>query len=256
MTRSKVSALLGRLVRRGAVQIVDVEPGRRRYELTERLYNLYHLLRRSGGEGRVRALVDILVHLYEPGQLERDVWPSIVQPPIEAMSELDMAVASRLQRHLEQAGVWEHESPAASVASLPVFESLLESQRAFLGDDDPETMLTRQQIAFCIGARGTNPETVLRLYEDLLRDQERVVGPDHPDTLTSRHQVACYTAAAGRIRTALDLYRQLVPDCERVLGPDHPRTLASRHQLAHFTGQTTTPEGPRPLPAVEHRLRA
>lgn len=64
MTSSQVSALLGRLVRRGAVLPVATETGRQHYEITERLYNLYHLLRRSEGEGRVRALVDVLVRLY------------------------------------------------------------------------------------------------------------------------------------------------------------------------------------------------
>ncbi|HEV3496082.1 MAG TPA: hypothetical protein VHA34_07025, partial [Actinomycetes bacterium] len=64
MTSSQVSALLGRLVRRGAVRPVEGDKGRQRYELTERLYNLYHLVRRSGGEGRARALVDALVGLY------------------------------------------------------------------------------------------------------------------------------------------------------------------------------------------------
>jgi len=64
MTSSQVSALLGRLVRRGAVRPVEEDRGRQRYEVTERLYNLYHLVRRSGGEGRARALVDALVGLY------------------------------------------------------------------------------------------------------------------------------------------------------------------------------------------------
>jgi DNA-binding MarR family transcriptional regulator len=63
MTSSQVSALLGRLVRRGAVRPVEEDKGRQRYEVTERLYNLYHLVRRSGGEGRARALVDALVRL-------------------------------------------------------------------------------------------------------------------------------------------------------------------------------------------------
>ena len=240
MDTNKVSSLLGRLMRRGAVQILDEESGRRRYELTERLYNLYHLLRRPGGDGRVRALVDILIHLYEPGQLERDVWPNIVQPPTGPMSELDVAVASRLHRHLEDAGVWDGKPPAALAASLPAFESLLESQRAALGDDDPETLLTRQQVAYCIGA-GTSPAKALRLYEDLLRDQELVLGPDHRDTLTTRHQVAHYTGAAGDPPRALDLSRQTVADCERVLGPQHRLTLASRHLAAYWIGATGDP---------------
>jgi hypothetical protein len=237
---SKVSALLGRLMRRGAVQVVEVERGRRHYELTERLYNLYHLLRRPGGDGRVRALVDILVHLYEPGQLERDVWPNIVQPPLEPLSDLDVAVASRLGRHLDEAGVWEEMSPAELTARLPVLESLLESQRASQGDDHPDTLLTRQLIAFYIGGAGDG-RAALRLYEEVLEDQQRVLGPDHRDTLTSQSQVAYYTGQTGDPSAALELYRQVAADRERVLGPDHRGTLISRHGVAYLTGETGDP---------------
>lgn len=76
---SKVSALLGRLVRRGDVVVIEEERGPRRYELTERLYNLYHLLRRPGGDGRVRALVDILVRLYEPAHLDMHSLVALLQ---------------------------------------------------------------------------------------------------------------------------------------------------------------------------------
>lgn len=65
MEVNQTSALLHRLVGRGAV--VEEGQGRRiRYRLSERLYNIYHLLRRRGaGAARVRAVVDFMVHLYE-----------------------------------------------------------------------------------------------------------------------------------------------------------------------------------------------
>jgi tetratricopeptide (TPR) repeat protein/energy-coupling factor transporter ATP-binding protein EcfA2 len=65
MEVNQASALLHRLVGRGAV--VEEGQGRRlRYRLSERLYNIYHLLRRRGaGATRVRAVVDFMVHLYE-----------------------------------------------------------------------------------------------------------------------------------------------------------------------------------------------
>jgi hypothetical protein len=65
MEVNHASALLHRLVGRGAV--VEEGQGRRlRYRLSERLYNIYHLLRRRGaGAARVRAVVDFMVHLYE-----------------------------------------------------------------------------------------------------------------------------------------------------------------------------------------------
>ncbi|WP_437955078.1 ATP-binding protein [Sorangium sp. So ce119] len=69
MEVNQASALLHRLVGRGAV--VEEGQGRRvRYRLSERLYNIYHLLRRRGaGAARVRAVVDFMVHLYEGDDL-------------------------------------------------------------------------------------------------------------------------------------------------------------------------------------------
>lgn len=85
-------------MRHGAVQIVEEEHGRRRYELTERLYNLYHLLRRPGGDGRVRALVDILVHLYEPSVI---LEPS--RPEDDGLLTAARGLRARLELQVEAA---------------------------------------------------------------------------------------------------------------------------------------------------------
>jgi tetratricopeptide (TPR) repeat protein len=62
---NKCSALLKRLVSRGAVTEVQKSGGKTWYQVAERLYNIYHLMRVRGGEAeRVRALVDFMVHLY------------------------------------------------------------------------------------------------------------------------------------------------------------------------------------------------
>ncbi|WP_437827324.1 ATP-binding protein [Sorangium sp. So ce1153] len=69
MEVNQASALLHRLVGRGAVVEAVVEEGRGRrvrYRLSERLYNVYHLLRRRGaGAARVQSVVDFMVHFYE-----------------------------------------------------------------------------------------------------------------------------------------------------------------------------------------------
>ena len=67
---NKCSALLTRLVERGAVTVVGGTPRRRQYYLTERLYNIYYLLRRDSGSSQaVEALIDFMVCLYSPGEL-------------------------------------------------------------------------------------------------------------------------------------------------------------------------------------------
>ena len=67
---NQCSALLKRLADRGAVTIEGGTPRRREYYLTERLYNIYYLLRRGSGTQRVvEALIDFMVSWYSPDEL-------------------------------------------------------------------------------------------------------------------------------------------------------------------------------------------
>lgn len=67
---SKTSSLLSRLVSRGAVQLVDQRGRRKFYQASERLFNIYYLMRRrSHPSSRVRAVVAFMVQFYEEDQL-------------------------------------------------------------------------------------------------------------------------------------------------------------------------------------------
>ena len=67
---NKCSALLQRLVQRGVVAIEGGTPRRRQYYLTERLYNIYYLLRRGAGEERlVTILIDFMLCFYQTSEI-------------------------------------------------------------------------------------------------------------------------------------------------------------------------------------------
>ncbi len=69
---SKTSSLLSRLVNRGAVQLVDRRGRRKIYQASERLFNIYYLMRRRGHpSNRVRAAVTFMVQFYQEKELER-----------------------------------------------------------------------------------------------------------------------------------------------------------------------------------------
>jgi len=62
---NKASGQLLRLVNRGVVSVTDEKPRLKRYQVAERLLNIYHLMRRSQQpHSRVRAFVDFMVHFY------------------------------------------------------------------------------------------------------------------------------------------------------------------------------------------------
>ena len=65
------SALLGRLVDRGAILIAGGEPRRKQYYIAERMYNIYYLLRMGRGSDRlVEALVRFMRTFYSRSELE------------------------------------------------------------------------------------------------------------------------------------------------------------------------------------------
>ena len=124
----------------------------------------------------------------------------------------------------------------ASDLGLP-YEALtldvaVDSLEGLLGPDHPDTLASRNNLAYAYQAAGRLTEAIA-LYEQVLTDTTRVLGEDHPHTLASRNNLAYAYQAAGRLTEAIALYEQVLPDSIRVLGEDHPHTLASRNNLAH-----------------------
>ena len=76
---NKCSAQLKRLIDRGVVEIAGGRPRRKLYYLTERLYNIYYLMRRSREPGRmVKALIRFMAAYYSPSLL-RDLGAGIAR---------------------------------------------------------------------------------------------------------------------------------------------------------------------------------
>ena len=107
---NKCSALLKRLEGRGAVTAEGGTPRRRQYYLTERLYNVYYLLRRGRGSNQVvKALIDFMICLYSPvvmwdvfKQTSERLYGSDILPP-RATSYFANAMVAEARR-LEELG--------------------------------------------------------------------------------------------------------------------------------------------------------
>ncbi|WP_446214006.1 FxSxx-COOH system tetratricopeptide repeat protein [Micromonospora sp. IBSANI012] len=115
--------------------------------------------------------------------------------------------------------------------AIAVGQPLIADCERVLGPDDPETLISRHNLAAAYQSVGRLNEAI-GLYQRTLADCERVLGPDHPDTLTSRHSLAAAYQSVGRSDEAIGLHQRTLTDRERVLGPDHPETLTSRNNLA------------------------
>ncbi len=81
VSTNQCSSLLKRLTERGAVAIEGGTPRRRQFYLTERLYNIYYLLRRGGGtQPVVQALIDFMTAWYSP----MDLWDIVERTYLNA----------------------------------------------------------------------------------------------------------------------------------------------------------------------------
>ena len=112
---NKCSALLTRLMERGAVTVVGGTPRRRQYYLTERLYNIYYLLRRDSGSSQaVEALIDFMVCLYSPGELW-DVIAEIYRETKFPMADVQEPVAQVLINKAQLLADIGHEDGAIAI---------------------------------------------------------------------------------------------------------------------------------------------
>ena len=112
---SKCSAQLGRLTDRGVVAAVDDASHRKEYYLTERMYNIYYLLRNSRGKDRmVQALVAFMLEFYSLPDLAVIARRAAEDAGTkDANGEGDNSIF--LKRLLEQPALQEHVQKEATV---------------------------------------------------------------------------------------------------------------------------------------------
>ena len=187
----KVSALLGRLVDRGAIS-ASGRGNRRHYAATQRLYSIYYKLRRERNEAAiVRSLVRFMVFFFRDEEVA-DIRADPALPPI-AMREFERAMAEKSTSEAETADV----PLAADVDRIQTGE-LDELVRRFGESNDPGRQLQVAEALLNKGMvlrRTDQPDAAVNAYDELVR---RFGESDDPNL---RLQVA---QALGNKATSLD----------------------------------------------------
>ncbi|HEX8344626.1 MAG TPA: toll/interleukin-1 receptor domain-containing protein [Actinoplanes sp.] len=116
-------------------------------------------------------------------------------------------------------------------AGITIGPALVTDLERVLGDDHPDTLGSRNNLANAYQDAGRTDEAIA-LHTRTLTDMERILGDDHPDTLTSRNNLANAFQQSGRTDEAIALHTRTLTDRERILGDDHPDTMQSRGNLA------------------------
>jgi hypothetical protein len=164
---NKASSLLRRLSQRGAVTVIDLGKRTKQYQVTERMYNIYYLLRRRGGASqRVQAIVRFIMDFYDPEQVR----------PEDRAGRLEKSVA-HLGHYLQDVDlVRENLEPAINLAvdltaggfGRQALEAIIESPSA----SNLEPLITG--LSMFLNQEKSAPTEVLEVGKDIVaRIEER-----------------------------------------------------------------------------------
>jgi ABC-type iron transport system FetAB ATPase subunit len=161
MEVSKTSSLLHRLMNRRAVTLLD-SPGRKKlYQVAERLYNIYYLMRRRGhASNRVCTVVNFMGQFYNEKELGKSI-----SGLTEAAARSEPILCRESFDIYQEKGLAVRESLSTRVASLGMqgkWEGALALARPFVDAADGEKEVVREVIDFliCASAAGYAKEAL------------------------------------------------------------------------------------------------
>ncbi|MCY3745463.1 MAG: ATP-binding protein [Acidobacteria bacterium] len=224
LSTNKCSAQLARLVERGVVDNAGGTVRRKTYYLTERLYNIYYLLRRRRGEAPlVRALINFMQACYPPSEFEaviaqmrsemadlepqmRAIYQTALQELASENGSMDMATASALLNRgheLSQKGQLEDAVDIWAEFVLRFGES-----------DEPEVY---EAVAATLNNQGTALGNLNR-FTDVLAVSDQLLGRfgDTSDPRLHR-QIAGALLNKGAALAALSCFQDALDPWEEIL---------------------------------------
>ena len=128
---SKCSAHLARLIERGVVQVAGGSARRKQYYLTERLYNIYYLLRRNRRPDRlIEALIRFMASYYSPPEL-RDIGVGIAREAQEFEPEMQSLYETAFAQLLEQPAIAEYREELLATAPADFSDTAVAARALF-----------------------------------------------------------------------------------------------------------------------------
>jgi len=114
-----------------------------------------------------------------------------------------------------------------------LFESGVQASKSFGGENSPETLKTKHDLAWAVFQEGRVDEAE-KMERRLLEIQRRVLGPEDPDTLATGEELAFTVCQKGKgpCSEGIDLTRHVLDSQTRHLGPDAFSTLGTMDNLA------------------------
>ena len=248
----ETSALLNRLVGRGIVQEFETpSTGLKRrpktYQLTERLFNIYYLMRRGDYSHFVKDFIRFIAQVFEEDfltavegfrdlqrgdlplkqQMHYDTCMSVIgefdTSRRELGTEANIVRMGNQGIRLYQSGNW--------FEAAGSFREALKIAVKELGGEHPSTLVNMNNLAVTLDNLGCFSEAET-LHRRTFEIRQKLLGERHRDTLESQSNLAASMNRLGLLHEAKTLHERTLEARKQVLGMEHPDTLASMNNLA------------------------
>ena len=203
---SKVSAHLKRLTERGAVEVTGGTARRRLYYLSERLYNIYYLMRRSRGpDPLIKALIQFMEAYYSPVEL-KEFGARIAFEAAEIDGGTRLLYRAAFDRLVELPALAPHRDELLSLAP-PILPDWPASPASPAGSEAAKDLVQRGSK---LADEGRLPEA-LAVWDEAVRRFDGSSRPDDVDqVVTALMNKALALEAADRPDEGLAVWTELL----------------------------------------------
>ncbi|KAJ7192497.1 P-loop containing nucleoside triphosphate hydrolase protein, partial [Mycena pura] len=109
--------------------------------------------------------------------------------------------------------------------------AVFERRQALLGEDHPDTLRARSDLAYSCHYLGQYKESETH-YNVVLEGRKKLLGDRHPDTVETMGRLAVAYSKLGQLAEARELGITVLEQQRKILGDKHPDTLHSMGSLA------------------------
>jgi tetratricopeptide (TPR) repeat protein len=159
----------------------------------------------------------------------REYWITYLHHAVYLANQPEVHEMEGRMTLLERVGGCERELGRFQAAEK-TYRQAFEQRRKSLGEQHPDTLMTKGNIGLVIGLQGRWAEAEKINREVFIRMRE-VLGEKHPDTLTSNGNLALSVLGQGKYVEAEKMYREYLPLTREVRGNKHLGTITAMNNL-------------------------
>ena len=192
---SKCSAQLTRLIERGVVQVMGGTARRKQYYLTERLYNIYYLLRRSRGQDSlIQTLIQFMESYYSGAEL-RDIGAHIAREAGSFGGEMQSLARIALARLIELPALARHREELLAIIPEGFTEGSLPSNMGRMTSVGVEQYPRREDQ----GSEDTNEQAEFLAAKEIFAKAVALKNQNRPEEALSAFDEVVHRFAESEI---------------------------------------------------------